>query len=122
LGGKGVKKYYGDAGKLVPVLFGLTHEQLEKLENEVKKTHSGRSNISRKAVDSYWLHQNKQKIIHPPSQLFQKHLILGLKTVSITIRRDQAAWLKSMAEISGKTVSEIGRNALEFYFGKRDQQ
>jgi len=104
------------------MLFGLTQELLKKLENEVKKTHSSRSNISRKAIDSYWLYRNKQQIVHPPFQFSKKNVTLGLKTVSITIRRDQASWLRSMSETTGRTISEMGRNALEFYFSKRETQ
>jgi len=122
LGGKGVKKYYGDAGQLVPVLFGLPLELIKLIDIESKKQKSNRSNISRKIVDSYWLDYNKKKIVIPPSQPNQKQPILGLKTVSITLRRDQAAWLRSMSEITGKSISEMGRNALESYFSKRAQQ
>ena len=104
------------------MLFGLTPEQLEKLENEVKKTHSDRSNISRKAVDTYWLNQNKKKIIPQPLPSYQKHSILGLKTVSVTLRKDQADWLRSMSELTGKTISQLGRNALDEYLAERENQ
>jgi hypothetical protein len=118
LSGKGVKKYYGDAGQLVPVLFGLTSMLIKLIDIESKKQKSNRSNISRKIVDSYWLDYNKKKIVIPSVQPNQKHPILGLKTVSITLRRDQAAWLRSMAEMTRKTISELGRDAIEFYFSK----
>jgi len=122
LGGKGVKKYYGDAGQLVPVLFGLPPGLIKLIDIESKKQKSNRSNISRKIVDSYWLGCNKNKIVIPPFQPNQKQPVLGLKTVSITIRRDQAAWLRAMSDKTGKSISEIGRNALEIYFSKREQQ
>jgi hypothetical protein len=124
LGGKGFKKYYGESGKLIPVLFGLTQEQLEKLENEAQKAHSGRSNISRKAIDFYWLHTNNRKIIHRPFQLGEKRKCenLGLKPLPVTIRRDQIEWLKSITEITGKSISEVGRNAIEYYFAERECQ
>ena len=121
-GGKGVKKYYGDAGTLLPVLFRLTQEQLEKLEKEVKKTHSDRANISRKAIDTYWLNQNKKKIVPQPLPSYQKHSVLGLKTVSVTLRKDQAEWLRSMAELTGKTISQLGRDALDEYLAERENQ
>ena len=122
MGGKGVKKYYGDAGQLVPVLFGLTPMLIKLIDIESKKQKSNRSNISRKIVDLYWLDYNKKKIVFPPSQPNQKHPILGLKTVSITLRRDQAAWLRSMAETTGNSISELGRNAVEFYFTEGKQK
>jgi len=120
LSGKGVKKYYGDAGQLVPVLFGLPPELIKLIDIESRKQKSNRSNISRKIVDSYWLDYNKKKIVIPPTQPNQKQSILGLKIVSITLRRDQAAWLRSMAETTGKSISELGRDALEFYFAERE--
>ena len=104
------------------MLFGLTPEQLEKLEKEVKKTHSDRSNISRKAVDTYWLNQNKKKIIPQPLPAYQKHSILGLKTVSVTLRKDQSDWLRSMSELTGKTISQLGRDALDEYLAERENQ
>jgi len=121
LSGKGVKKYYGDAGQLVPVLFGLPSGLIKLIDIESRRQKSNRSNISRKIIDLYWLDYNKKKIVIPPSQPNQKQPILGLKIVSITLRRDQAAWLRSMSETTGKSISEIGRDALGCYFSKRDQ-
>ena len=45
-----------------------------------------------------------REIFLKPTQLYQKHSILGLKTVSITIRKDQVDWLKSMAEVTGESM------------------
>ena len=108
-----VKGKYIGPRKTVSVLFGLTPKQLEKLENEVKKTRSNRSNICRKALDYYQAKINKSNL---PDQPYHKYPILGLKNVSVTIRQDQLDWVRVMAAKTGKKLSEIGREALEYYF------
>ncbi len=115
LKGKLVKGKYCGPGEPVSVLFGLTEKQREKLENEVKKTHLNRSNIYRKSLDAYRLKINKEPISYQP---YHKYPILGLKNVSVTIRQDQADWVRVLAEKTGKKLSEIGREALEYYFQK----
>ncbi len=110
-----VKSKYIGPGQPVSVLFGLTENQRKKLENEVKRTHSNRSNICRKALDAYRLKINKETVSYQP---YHKYPVLGLKNISVTIRQDQADWVRIMAEKTGKKLSEIGREALEYFFEK----
>ncbi len=83
------------------------------VENRVKKTKTNRSNIFRRAIDAYWLKLNKEPEIRCITG--KKYPVRGLKTIAVTIRKDQDDWLRQMVEKTGKKRSEIGREALEYY-------
>jgi len=105
----------------VTAYFGLTNELCKMLENRVKKSQRNRSHIFRKALDSYLMKVNKEPFFanHQPCQ---KYPILGLKTVPVTIRRDQDDWLRKMAQLTGKRLSQLGREAIQSYLSEIEQK
>ncbi len=110
---KGVRTDKGARGNVVQAHFGLPLKMYERLENRVKNTKKTRSHISREALDFYFLKVNKEPLqIH---QICAKDPIVGLKHIPITIRRDQSSWLRMMAEKTGKKISQLGREAIEYY-------
>ncbi len=103
----------GTRGNVVQAHFGLPLEMYKGLENRVKNTKKTRSHISREALDLYFLKVNKEPLeIH---QICEKNVIIGLKNIPVTIRRDQSYWLRMMAEKTGKKISQLGREAIEYY-------
>ena len=94
--------------------FGLPQEICKRLENRVKQAHKTRSHIVQEALDAYFLKVNKEPLeVH---QICEKDPVIGLKTVSVTIRQDQGDWLRMMSEKTGKKMSHLGRAAMEHYF------
>ena len=92
----------------------MPQEICERLENRVQKTQKTRSHIVKEALDAYFLKVNKEPLeVH---QICEKDPVIGLKTVSVTIRQDQGDWLRMMSEKTGKRLSQLGREAMEHYF------
>jgi predicted DNA-binding protein len=114
---KGDKRNQRGCGTVVNAYFGLPQEICKRLENRVKKTGKTRSHIVREALDSYALKVNKEPL--STHQANEKHPIIGLRTYPLTIRQDQDAWLRTMAEKTGKKLSHIGREAVEWYFNEK---
>lgn len=109
-----VKKKCMGQGNMAQGLFGLTQNQLETVKIYVKKAKTNRSNIFRRALDAYRLMLNKEPEIQCVTG--KKYPVRGLKIIATTIRKDQDEWLRQMVEKTGKKRSEIGREALEYYF------
>ena len=101
-------------GNMAQGLFGLTKKQLEMLDLRVETTQTSRSNIFRQAIDAYWLKLNKEPKIQCITG--KRYPTIGLKIIATTIRKDQDDWLRQMVEKTGKKRSELGREALEYFF------
>ena len=71
------------------------------------------SHIVREALDSYAMKVNKEPL--SKHQENQKYPIIGLKTIPVTIRQDQDDWLRLVADKTGKKLSQLGREAVEYY-------
>lgn len=116
---KRIRKDFTHAGNLVDAFFGLTKEDLEKLEKWLKKTGKKRSQVLREAIDYYWSNVNSGKKVIS-KRMLGKYQNQGLSTIGVTIRRDQDSWIRVMSEKAGKTMSEIGREALECYLTEKN--
>lgn len=110
---KGVKRNPRTRRAVVNAYFGLPEEMCKRLENRVKTSRKTRSHIVKEALDAYFLKVNKEPLeVH---QICEKDPVIGLKTISVTIRQDQGDWLRMMSEKTGKKLSQLGREAMEFY-------
>ncbi len=45
----------------------------------------------------------------------------GFKMVCVTIRQDQGNWLRMMSEKTGKRLSQLGREATEYYLSEKNE-
>lgn len=110
---KGVRTDLNFRGNMAHAYFGLSHEVCKRLENMIEKTRKNRSHISREALDAYFLEVNKAPLrVHGSCE---KDPIIGLKHIPLTIRKDQSEWMRLMSEKTGKKMSRLGREAIEFY-------
>ncbi len=99
---------------MVHAYFGLPQEVWKSLENRVKNGPKSRSHISRESLDLYFFKLKKARPMRT-LQTCEKSSPVGLKTISVTIRKDQDQLLRIFAEKTGKNISQLGREALEAY-------
>lgn len=99
---------------VVNAYFGLTLKLWKALEKRVQDTQTTRSHIVRQAIDAYLIVLNKTGF--SKHKKYQKSVVgEGLKTMAVTIRKDQDRWLRLVSEQTGKKISLIGREAIEHH-------
>ena len=99
---------------VVNAYFGLPPKLWKTLEKRVQDTQTNRSHIVRQAIDAYLIMLNKTGF--SKHKKYQKSVVgKGLKTMAVTIRKDQDRWLRRVSEQTGKKISLIGREAIELH-------
>ncbi|OGX29295.1 MAG: hypothetical protein A3B78_01240 [Omnitrophica WOR_2 bacterium RIFCSPHIGHO2_02_FULL_67_20] len=90
----------------------MTAEQGRKLRDAAKQSAVSESEALRRMVDAYLAEVDKRGL---PSEPYGKMKFRGYeeRVVPRTIRREQDAKLRELAERSGKSISELVREAVE---------
>jgi predicted DNA-binding protein len=94
--------------KYVTIHFGLTEEQVKKLENLAERKNIIESEILRQIIDDYFI-LGKKPLVFP----FKKISPIGFKRTSCTIRTEQDIRLRKIAAKTGRKKSELVREAVE---------
>ena len=109
------KKYPEDA-KYVTVNIGLPEEVLNALKKYSRKTHTLQSKVIQEAMEYYLLLWEVEKLPYEP---LRKKQILGLKRIARTITIEQDKRLRSLAGESGRSISELTREAIVSFLKMR---
>ena len=94
----------------IPVYCSLHNIALRRLKRLSEKQKKTESQVLRQIIDAY-LQGIKEKDLS--YRLSKQHSPLGLKCVARTIGKEQDARLRRMAEKTGRSVSELVREAVE---------
>ena len=107
-----VKKDSARHRNYTTVYFSLTAEQASKLREAAKKALTSESDALRRMVDAYLAEVDKRGL---PAEPYGKMRFLGYeeRVVPRTIRREQDARLRERCEKTGRSVSELVREAVE---------
>ena len=75
------------------------------------------SHTFRQALDLYFSAITKEGYVslHKP---FEKTAPIGLKTISVRIRKDQDDQLRKVSEMTNRGLSELGRDAITQYLAR----
>ena len=92
------------------VYFGLPERLAKKLTNLAKKEKKTESEVLRHIIDAYLKKTGRKKLKYEPCKKFSP---VGLKVMPRTIRKDQDAEIRKIAEKTGRPISEIVREAVE---------
>ena len=103
-------KYINPRSSYSTVYFGLPEKAAKKLKNLARKEKKTESEVLRHIIDDY-LKKTKEK--KPKFEPFRKFSPVGLKTLPRTIRKEQDAKIRKLAEETGRPISEIVRDAVE---------
>jgi len=110
------KKYPKDA-KYVTVNIGLPEEVLDALKKYSQKTNRLESKIIQEAIEYYLLLWEIEKLPYEP---LRKKQILGLKRIARTITIEQDKRLRCLAGESGRSISELTKEAITNFLRMRD--
>ena len=88
----------------------MTAQQYKKFRNLAKREGKTESEVLRPIIDAYLRDTEKRGLTYEP---FRKLSPVGLKTLPRTIRKDQDARLREIAEKTGRKISELVREAVE---------
>ena len=107
-----VKKISRRHTNYTTVYLSLTTEQAKKLREAAKKAVTSESEALRRMLDAYLAEVNKRGL---PSEPYGKMRFLGYeeRVVPRTIRREQDSRLREVSEQSGRSLSELVREAVE---------
>jgi predicted DNA-binding protein len=107
-----VKKLSSRHTNYTTVYFSLTAAQAKKLREVAKKAVVTESEALRRMIDAYLVEVDKRGL---PSEPYGKMRFKGYKerVVPRTIRREQDARLRELAEKTGRSLSELVREAVD---------
>ena len=107
-----VKKLSARHRNYTTVYFSLTSEQTRKLREAAKKAVVTESEALRRMIDAYLAEVDKRGL---PSEPYGKMRFKGYeeRVVPRTVRREQDAKLRELAEKTGRSISELVREAVE---------
>ena len=103
-------RYINPRSNYSTVYFGLPEKSAKKIENLAKKEKKTESEVLRHIIDDYLKKITMKK---PGFEPFRKFSPVGLKTLPRTIRKEQDAKIRKLAEETGRPISEIVREAVE---------
>ena len=106
-------KKYSSRQNYTTVYVSMTSEQAKKLREAAKKSLTSESDALRKMLDAYLADVDKRGL---PVGPYGKMKFVGYKdkVVPRTIRKEQDARLRELAERTGRSISELVREAIEF--------
>ena len=96
----------------VNVYFGLTSKQAEKFKKLTKKEKKSESEVLRAILARFIYNMEKKKVGYRPCR---KTSPQGLKTLPRTICKEQNKKLRELSEKTGRSLSELVREAVEKY-------
>lgn len=96
----------------VTVYFALPKNLLGRLEGHAKEQGTTESAVLRKMIDEYFSKNKGKSFDYSP---FRKQSVLGMKTAPRTVRRDQDKMLRGFSQKTGRSMSEIIREAIEVF-------
>jgi len=107
-----VKKLSARHTNYTTVYFSLTAEQVRKLREVAKKALTTESEALRRMLDAYLAEVAKRGL---PCEPYSKMRFRGYeqRVVPRTIRREQDSRLRELAERTGRSISELVREAVE---------
>ena len=88
----------------------MTPKLIKKLENLAKKERKTESEVLRKILDAYFKDVDKKGLPYEP---LRKIPPVGLRVLPRTIRKEQEARLRELAEKTGRKISELVREVVE---------
>ncbi len=109
-----VKKLSARHTNYTTVYFSLTGEQARKLREVAKKAVVSESEALRRMLDAYLVEVDKRGL---PSEPYGKMRFQGYeeRVVPRTIRREQDTKLRELSERTGRSISELVREAVEAF-------
>ena len=109
-------KQYPKNAKYVTVNIGLPEEVLDVLKKYSREANTLQSKVIQEAIEYYLLLWEIEKLPYEP---LRKKQILGLKRIARTITIEQDKRLRSLAEGSGRSISELTREAIVSFLKMR---
>lgn len=110
-------KQYPKNAKYVTVNIGLPEEAIIALKKYSQKTYRLESKVIQESIEYYLLLWEIEKLPYEP---LKKKQILGLKRIARTVTIEQDKRLRLLAEESGRSISELTRDAVVNFLKMRE--